>query len=242
MSPLEQLQSDVLGKLLAESLLSTINVKSLRKMRLASEIDLALVWSTARTAGGPVGCGVIVGMPTLQVRHPDTPGPLISVGLPVRIYEEPTINLDPSNGTQQTAEIVLVLVVQLLHQLGIAGLCSLRADRDAAKPIMDGGAGVIGYEATLQGELPTNLINRAGVPAITQNSAQITLTAVENNASVYYSVTTDGSIPPYPGAGTPGAVLYSAPFNLTQSPSILRWAAYVQGINGCDPQEATITY
>jgi len=244
MSPLEQLQSDVEAKLKSEGLLAAINVKSLRKMRIASELDLALVYGTPRATGGKVGIGIIVGMHSLDVEHPNTPGPLLSVILPVRVYEHPMINMDATIGTGQTAEDILKLVLKCLHQFRIEGLAALFAGRDAAKPVDSGNEGVLCYEAQLRCQLAQETIMRVTLPTIDETNLIVTLTALEDNVAIYYTIgknpgsgdeLTKGASPSipasdFPGSGNPAAILYSAPFAVAVGQTI-RWAGYSYNAN-----------
>lgn len=233
-SPLEQLQSDVLAKLLSESLLSTINGKSLRKMQIASELDVSLVFLTPRT--NKSGCGFMVGMPTLDVAHPNTPGPLLTVTLPVRVYEDPTQNLNPSTGTLQSAETVSVLIQKLLHQFRILGLCGLYSGKDSIHPV-ESPPGAICYEVLCRGELAQDIIPQVTVPTMVEVNGLITLTPVGPSQDIYYTL--DGS---FPGKGeVPVATIYDAPFSVS-SGTVIRWAGYSDSYGGSDADQATITF
>jgi hypothetical protein len=233
-SPLEQLQSDVLAKLLSESMLSTINGKSLRKMQIASELDVSLVFMTPRT--NKVGCGFVVGMPTLDVLHPDTPGPLLTLTLPVRVYEDPTQNLNPATGTLQSAETIAIIIQKLLHQFRILGLCATYAGKDSIHPV-DSQPGTICYEVLARAELAQDIIPQVTVPTMTELNGAITLTPVGPSQDIYYTI--DGS---FPGKGeVPTATLYLAPFSVVTG-TVVRWAGYSDNYGGSDADQATITF
>ncbi len=234
MSPLEQLQSDVTARLLSESTLVSIPCKSLRKMRLQSELDLALLYATPRDTGTKIGAGIMVGMPTLDVEHPNTPGPALTLTLPIRIYEDPLTNLNPNLGTLLTAEEISTLVIQLLHQLRIEGLCGLYAGKDSMHP-SDAPDGVIAYEVLLRAELAQDIILRVTLPEISETDLTVTLTPVEPGTMIWYTLDTT-----YPGSGNTAAIIYSAPF-LVPAGTVVRWAGYKQNWQASDVGQATIS-
>lgn len=222
---MEKLQSDVTDKLNSEELFDLVNVVSLRKLQILSEVTAGLVFLTAK--GGKLGAGLLVGMPTIEVPDPDVPGPELKVVIAVRSMENPTINQDATQGTLLTAETNAINALQVLHQLGIEGLGNLYASRRAVVPNTDT-EGVVAYDVFLEATLPSALIVQVAQPVAAENGLTVTLTNVTAGATIYY--TTDDS---FPGKGNPAALLYAGPF-VVASGTKVRWAAYKTGMRGSD--------
>jgi len=233
MTQLEQLQSDTVDKLESEGFFSTINVKSLRKMRIQEQLDFALVSLSPK--GTKNGCGVVVGMPVVQVESPNVPAPMVFIELPIDVYENPTLNMEASSGTVLTAEEVGMEVISTLHQWGIEGLGTLYFHREAMAPLNETPGGVIGYRITGRMEIPREEKLRVVTPLIGDEDLVVTLTAVTEGSDTYY--TTDGS---FPGPGNAAAVLYTVPFEV-ESGTVVRWAGYKSGWVGSDVGRAVVT-
>jgi hypothetical protein len=230
-SPLENLQSDATAKLNSEEYFSTISVVSVRKLQIASEIAQKLPHLT--TKGGKTGCGVLVGMPTIDVVDPNAPGPQLMVRLPFRVQENPTINLG-ATGTGKSAEEVAMQILRTLHPLAIEGVTILFGDKGAITPNTEF-PGLVTYDVFLAGRFSQDGLSKVQTPDISSPAQTVTLTNNTAGASIYY--TTDDS---FPGAGNPAAQPYGAPFDV-EAGTIIRWAAYKTGMIGSDVGRATIT-
>lgn len=229
-----QLQSDVLHKLLSESLLDNVNMVSLRAIQAMEAADdptkitaAMMVWTTPRN--GKVGAGLIVGMPTIESVQPSVSGPERTLNLPVAIFEDPILNGYGENKVGLTAEEIVDLVESILHQFGIEGLgVSLYPKRSTPNTDTQG---IIRYDTTLIAEMPRSAITQCAIPTLDENAGTITLTGAAGE-DVYY--TTDGT---FPGSGNPTAILYAAPFVIAAGTTV-RWAAYKALMRGSDAGQA----
>ena len=229
---LENLQTDVLNKLLSEAYFVDLTVVSLRKLVIESDINAGLVYLT--TKAGKQGAGVIVGMPTIEVPSPNVPGPELELKLPVRVMEQPTIN-QATGGTTKTAEQIAINVLQALHQFQIEGLGALYGEASAIKPNTDT-EGVVAYDVMLTVRIPQTAPTFTRLPTMDLSILQVTLTTSESGVTIYK--TTDGT---FPGSYTGStATVYTAPFNVASGTTV-RWAAYKTGQIGSDAGRALIT-
>jgi hypothetical protein len=235
-----QIQSDLTGKLAAELAAWNINVKSLRKLVVAGELDAALLAATP--VDGRLGCGVLVEMPTFTVDAPNAPGPQGFIEASCLVLENPMLNLEPTSGTLRTAEEVSLRVLQLLHHYRIAGIGTFFCEGGALRPEA-AYEGLIGYRVTCRMLFPMEVLAQTNNPTIGVLLGEVTLTpaAGEESADIWYSV--DGET--YPGPtqvdvnGTPTSFLYTSPF--TSAPgTTVRFAAYLAGATGSDVIELTL--
>lgn len=232
---IEKLQQDITDKLKSESDLASINIVSLRRLHLSSEHEQALAWATPRTEGGRVGACIIVGMPTIDVPDPNVPGPQMDVVIPISAIEEPVTNQDAAIGTEETAEELIIRVLQHLH-LWASGARGIGAYGEGRSIVPNTDIeGLVRYDAFIKGRLPSAGLGRVATPDITEDAGTVTITCATIGAAIYY--TTDGS---FPGSGNSAATLYSAPVAADTGTVILS-AAYKAGMTGSDVAKDTIT-
>lgn len=224
-----QLQDDITQVLLSCDLLANINVMQYRKLRIQSEVDLSLVFMTPRN--GRLGCGLMVEMPTMQVEHPNLPGPPSILGCSVVAMEEPNLNLDPTQGTLMPAEDAVQIALEEIHDLLIEGLGELvgaqnRNQHRAIEPVNEF-EGVVAYRASASMSCPRTPRQRVLLPTIQEAALVVTLTCGTAGAEIRYTV--DGTCP---APSNPGSVIYAEPFDLNSSdrPITLRWAAFKGGL------------
>ncbi len=230
--PLIQLQEDTTAKLNAEAFFNTITVVSVRKLQIESELAITNPYQTEKN--GKLGVGVLVGLPTLHVDRPNLPGPELIVVLPLRVQEQPTINMDATQGTLKSAEDVAIKLSRLLHGFQLEGLCGLYADKDTIVPNTEF-PGLVTYDVRLKGTLEQPVEPKVTDAQISENNLMVTFTNTLAGAEIYY--TTDGS---YPSALNAVATHYTVPFTVT-SGTVIRWAAYKDGYNSSNCLQATIT-
>lgn len=230
-STLEDLQDDCTAKLNAEEFFSTVSVVSVRKLQIASEIAKKLPHLTQKNDKS--GCGVLVGMPTIDVIDPDIPGPQLLVRQSFRVQESPLIN-GGANGTGKSAEEVALQILRTLHLFQIEGVTGLRGDKGAITPNTEF-ENLVTYDVTLTGRMANSGLEKVAMPSIEEAALTVTLSCATADASIYY--TTDDS---FPGSGNSAAQPYGAPFAV-ESGTVVRWAAYKTGMIGSDVGKATIS-
>src|SRR5579872_2808798 len=168
MDLLLQLQEDIVDKLNSEAAFQFNSVASLRRMVISREIAKRVPHLTAKN--GRKGCGILVGMPTLEALFPNVTPPQADIVLSVEVIENPEINFGP-NGTQITCEQCARAARQYLHLFAIAGAVTLYQDQDAFGPIKDlekNWPRCAGYRVSLRGRLAENAIPKLSVPAISE--------------------------------------------------------------------------
>lgn len=207
MNRLIKLQEFSANALLSTATLNTINIVQYRKLRMESEIDKSVIWNGGRN--GRAGCGILVQMPAIDIRHPNLPGPEGFLQLTISVAEEPNVNMTPEVGTMLSAEEVCDTVLDTLHNYQVAGVGNLFAEGSAVKPNESWPDGLLGYDCTFTVRSPRNQTLRTTPPADDFTDNILTLTCVDPNAVLYYTL--DGS---YPGPGNPSALVYSAPVNI----------------------------
>ncbi len=235
-SILEIIQDDCADKLNSEDLFSTISVVAVRKLQIVSEIARRLPHLTVKNS--KVGCGVLVGMPVIDVVDPNVPGPQLEVRLPFRVQENPTIN-QGSGGTQKSAEEVALNILKIVHQFQLAGFVGFYGDKGAITPNTEF-EGLVTYDVTLTGRLGTTPLTKCAMPTIAEATLTITLACATSGAAIYY--TADGTFPGSTNLVSNGgtAVLYTVPFAVT-SGTVVRYAAFKTGLIGSDVGRAIIS-
>lgn len=230
-----RLQNDAYHLLLAAERLQTVNVKQYRKMVIESEIDMKLVWLTARMSR--VGAGILVEMPLLNVNKPNVEGPILEVTLPVLVMENPTINMNGKSapqGTLKSAEEIVQDVLDVLHHYRIDSF-TLSAASNAVSPVNDY-RGVVAYRVHLQFLAASAQTRRPLPPVMELADGLLTLTCPTPDSEIYYTL--DDS---FPGkVGNPASALYNAPVPVN-SGDVVRAAAYVTGLNPGPAKRLVIT-
>lgn len=235
MNPILQIQSDFTDKLLSEAWFADIQIRSLRKMIVSSELQASLLFAQARTGRDKIGAGVLVEMPTLSAKGPNLPTPAGLLTCTLLVVEDPLLN-HGAKGTTLEAEVIATRVLDTLHPLQIEGVGAFFGDKNAIEPVVgdERFPRQVCYRVTLKTECRRESIARCLLPAISENALTVTLTPLTVGAPIYYTL--DES---FPGAGNAAALTYSAPFTVA-SGTVVRWAAY-NGLSGSDIGSATIS-
>lgn len=229
----ERVQEDALGKLLSEEWFSTINCVQLRKLVITSQLEAGLVTMTERN--GKSGAGIVVGMPFIEDDNPESDALQAVVVLPMHVFENPTVNLDATNGTLKSAEQIAARIEEAFRHWAVEGVTRFYPPKRPIRPNPDSDSGLVSYDVELRGQVSFPKRTRCQIPLISEVSLTVTLTNQTPGAAIYY--TTDGS---FPGSGNAAAQVYSTPFAVPGG-TVVRWAAYKAGMLGSDTGEATIT-
>ena len=233
MIDLVKLQEDWTFKLQSEPALENINIIQLRKLVIASQIDFKLLTLTARN--GRSGCGAVIEMPTFNVPSQNAPGPMGSFELTVLVAEMPTINMAGATGTLQSAEEVAMRIMEIGHRFFIRDAAEFVASKNAMEPA-EFEPGHVAYRvrfAFLHSPTPAT---RCSIPTISETNGLVSLACETSGADIYY--TTDDT---FPGPANPSATRYTAAFQV-DSGTVVRVAAYKDGLTGSDIDRATINY
>jgi hypothetical protein len=116
---LEHLQLAAAGHLARQPEFAHVPVTAIRPrsadeaMQINDLIDGALIGMEKKN--GKSGAAAIVQMPALGAANPDTPGPLVTVTLVVRVIEFPLVNMNAETGTCLSAETLALAALESLH-------------------------------------------------------------------------------------------------------------------------------
>jgi len=216
---LEQLQLDAAGRLAAVDTFAGTPVKHVRPrseeeaVQIQSDIDLSLAGLLSQ--GGKSGTTIIVQMPTLDAPNPDIPGPEMVATLPIRVFENPMINMG-SAGTLISCESLALAVLGALHHCDLGDGNMLYAEANAMAPNLDFD-GLIVYDVALKCRIGVPVRAFVPMPKIEFYSGTAALTCCDSAAAIRYTL--DGSYP------SPTSTLYTAAIS-TGAATILRAVAY----------------
>ena len=242
MSPLQQLQLDIFGRLSGAPYFSDIALYLIRPRSrqeatlIQTNIEKAL--AGMETKNGSAGVACRVEMPYIDVEAPELPGPYTAIVATVRIIENPLVNMSGA-GSQKSAEDIGSEVLSELHHWVPWGSGNIQrglfAERKALEPVAELiDEGKIAYDATLRTRREITPEPRANMPAIVLGSGTITITSIATSQTYY---TLDGS---YPWTGTIAATLYSVPFTAPASGSQVRAVTYKTGLQASNVASLTI--
>ncbi len=228
--PLLQLQDEVTARLDYEPAFQNISVKSYRKHLISAEIDKRLPHLAGKN--NKIGCGVLVGIPTLEGIDPNVSKPQSSILLPIDIIALPELNNDPGSGTLIEPETVARNARACLHSWQNEGLIFLSQEKQAITPIEgieQSFPGCIGYRVLLRGRLLEDDLQKLTLPTIQDNGAgTVTLAGIVNGTTVVYTIDGSQPIPAINDNQNPSAHNYTAPFSVSDN-TLVRWAAYAPG-------------
>lgn len=243
MSPLEQLQSfifgrlrsyrspltraryfdDVAGFLLRPRMKRVSGVDVLETVpEITTQIQMALTGLTKFKGGvedkeaGKAGVAFTVLMPFAGVESPDVPGPEFHVRTIVRVQENSVLNMGVS-GTHKSAEEIALEVCRALHQWCPNGVCSqLVCTRDAVKwneRYVD--QGLWTYDVEVEATFSIEPPRQVTPPliAIDGEWPQATATITCATDGATILYTLDGSLP---YELNPHAVTYAGPFTVAE--------------------------
>ena len=231
------LQQDIFFALMSRQELLSVNVKQFRKMVIQSEIDMKLVYLTARN--GKSGAGILVEMPTLTSKNPSVSGPVLDVDFSVLIMEQPTINMSTPNGTLLSAEEIALLVTETLHLLSL-GSGGLRASPNAIVPATEY-RGVVAYRVHANFVSATAQTARTGYVQVVQTGGAgnpVTIgCSSDPSADIFYTL--DGTFPANVNGGNPQSVKYTTAIAADAGVTV-RACAYASGKLGGSVANLTV--
>ena len=208
--PLVQLQSEITARLDYESAFQYLCVKSYRAHVISAEIDKKLPHLAGKN--GRVGCGILVGIPTLEGVDPNVSTAQSEILLPIDVIALPEINNDPGVGTLIEPESAARSVRANLHAWGNCGLVFLYQDKLAISPIEgleQSHPGCIGYRVLLRGRLNESTPAKLSNPAISDDGACVfTLSDPGEGAQIIYTLDGSQPVPEISGQINPSAYIY----------------------------------
>lgn len=178
-------------------------------------------------ATGPVGAGIMVEMPSLNVNSTKVTGSPATWEIGIVCFEERNVNLLPGTGTLITAEQYAELCVDILQLQYIYQFGTLTVKTQAVAPANDFNGsrpGIVAWRASFEATTGRVQTQRSALVVPIFSGGNCTLTCADNAASVFY--TTDLSAPvqkninPNNAAGI-GATAYTAPFAVTSGTTVL---------------------
>jgi hypothetical protein len=231
---LVDMQSDIVGRLLADEFFSDIAVLSERVAELDYEVQVALGIVTGRA--GKAGALVIVQQPTASDEMPNVTFGALDIEWTILVMEETKINRDSVMGTGHSALEIARRVVRVLKHASLGSTGRLMRPGTPliapAAAVVEGDDGfyvpvsyAVKFSCTeADSEVFLKVANPSISPAGGALPQTVTLACSTAGSSIYY--TTDGS---YPRSGATGSSLYSAPFSVATA-STVRAAAYKSGL------------
>jgi hypothetical protein len=240
MSPLQQLQLDIFGRLSGADYFSDIALYLIRPRSrqeatlIQTNIEKAL--AGMETKNGKAGVACRVEMPFIDVEKPELPGPYTAIVATIRVIENPLVNMSTA-GTEKSAEDIGSEVLSELHHWVPWGSGNIQralfAERRALEPVDELVAeGKIAYDATLRTRREIAPEPRAAMPSIVLGGSTITITSIATSQTYY---TLNGS---YPWSGN--GLLYSVPFTAPASGSQVRAVTYKTGLQASNVASLTI--
>ena len=244
MSPLQQLQLDIFGRLSGADYFSDVALYLIRPRSrqeatlIQTNIEKAL--AGMETKNGKAGVCCRVEMPYLDVEQPELPGPYTAIVVTIRVIENPLVNMS-SAGTEKSAEDIGTEVLSELHQWVPWGSGNIQralfAEKKALEPVPELiDEGKIAYDAVLRTRREITPEPRAQMPAITLATGTITITPMTAGGTTYYTL--DGS---YPWLGNAAATLYSVPFPAPVSGAQVRAVTYKSALQASNLASLTIS-
>lgn len=226
---IRRLQDHATAKLLSEPLLQYVSVASMRKQVLLAPAQRVAPHLAGRN--GKVGAGILVNLPSADPVDNDIPGAQMTIQLAIDIMVKDDISLVVSNGARITAEEIVTIVWQLLHEFLNRDVGSGNWFVSGFDPV-DDAKGAYGYRLLLSVRSAQDQPAKCSTPLYSLNAGMVTLTAVEGGSAIYYSL--DES---FPGSGAVApngnAVLYNAPFAVASGQVVL-FASYLNNYIGSD--------
>lgn len=220
--------SDILGVqealkfgLLSCALFDAVNVVMERELLLSSELEYGSIWQSPRAANGPVGVGLFVEMPRLELPKPNSLQRhlVASVG----VIEERNLNMVPMAGTCRPAEEWAEEVLDFMFGWVLGISSGLVPEVGAVKPAPDlveeAGGGLVAYRAAVSLRRERRPRERCGMPVLTVDGGMWSLSG-EAGTELYFTV--DGSLP---AKANPAAVRYEQPV-MVEAGQVVWFAAW----------------
>lgn len=185
----DQLQDDMLGRLLADGWFADIAIFALQQGVVESDIVAAL--STYNPRGDKIGACIVVLPPEIEVPD-DDPGALRMDAVPsVRVLESPAVNR-ADGGTGKKLYRIALRVLRLFHKWDPGTVSRMSADKRAVLPY-NAPAGSVGCNCRFRCRGALGRPAKVGPVAISGDASAVSLACGTSGASIYYTI--DGSLP-----------------------------------------------
>jgi hypothetical protein len=231
---LDRLQADVTAILKAVPDLADAAIFSDNEGDIESEVVKKLGPLNAGEGGKRGLCGIVLA-PETEEAEPNTPGPQMNARIDIQFIENVTVNRG-SAGTGVRAATAAATALNAL-QLHVLGWTALYCPPKPVTPVKIEKAGHISRLVTLiaRASLPGNSKCSAVVPQAA--GGELSLTCATAGAAIWYTV--DGS---YPAPSNAAATLYTEPVINLDGGTLVRAAAYKEGLNPGDCRPFTVSY
>ena len=180
----------------------------------------------------PVGCGLLVEMPTFVATATAVTGPPATTEINVVAFEERNINWTSGTGIFISVEQLASIALDVMHLWGHGLYGTFKAkpgmNPSPARDWMEQKPGIMAYRATVHGMIGRQQTQRETVVTFNFSGGMCTLGCIDVAATIYYTL--DGSCPV---KANPQAVKYSGPFPSPASGSLVFASAWAPGlVNG----------
>lgn len=226
MSDILRVQEFLFNGLLSCDLFSQFNVVLEREFLAQNDLEFNSIWQAPRKHHGPVGIGLYVEMPKLEIPKPNSlqRNLVVSVG----VIEERNMNMTAGAGTGVSAEELAELALDLMFGWMLGLSSALTPEVGAVRPAPDliKGEGLVVYRASVSLRREHRPRTRCDVPTIVEGPVgtfALVNGANTPDAAIYYTL--DGQ---FPGVSSATAKLYSGPLQLAVGTKIL-YAAWRAG-------------
>ena len=219
MSDILRLQEFLFNGLLSCPLFDRFNVVLEREFLAQNEMEFNSIWQAPRKANGPVGIGLYVEMPKLEIPKPNSlqRNLVASIG----VIEERNMNMTAGAGSCVSSEELAELALDFMFGWMLGLSSALTPEVGAVRPAPDliKGEGLVVYRASVSLRREHRPHARCDMPGIVEAPAG-TFTLVNGattpGAAIYY--TTDGS---FPGVSNAQAMLYAEPIQVAPGTKLL---------------------
>jgi len=203
--------------------------------------DLEKLMGNMIAKAGKRGAALVIGPATWDVPAPEVPGPdWAPLRLTLIAYVTPLLNKDATKGTGKDAPEIAKRAAAVLHDYRAEGLFdNILSDTSAIRPAAPLHDAQIAYAWSVRIPDKDTAPDRVALPIISPTSGAapqtLSITCATAGAAVYYTL--DGS---YPAAANAAAVLYTAPFVVTEAATV-RAVASKAGLTDSSSTQAVIT-
>lgn len=229
--PISDLQRDAFGLLLGDPGLGYANIYKFKEMVPQDVEDQNLSPWKDRSGQKKQGIAIEIRMPAIRMTDPNVRGPQQEVELTLRVMEDPVQNASGTTCESIAWETQQWLDGQIIEDGTVSGMTLYPDPRNpSVRPVYDY-TDRFCYDVVMTAQWPQNARDRVVTPTISADAeGNVTITATDQAAPVYYTI--DATIPriPLPGQDCPdNTMIYAAPF-LVPIGTVVRWLSWRDGM------------
>lgn len=152
-----------------------------------------------------------------------------------QVVENLQLNRGP-NGTKKSARKVARRIVKVIKPLALYGIVSeFVADSPCISPVKLGdelGALVKSYAVNFRAKEAAEDDEIVSPPEFAIGDGKLTISSTTEDATIWWTMTTDGTEPEYPADGKPGAAIYVEPITIPEGGMTVRAGGFKAGLIG----------